>query len=49
MRGYRISFIYVVFLTHEESIARSAHRVLSILDGEIASDELASGESAGTN
>ena len=97
MRGYRISFVYVVFLlgmafaprtrgqfpsaqqfvqeeenllpramalhfdqlhrqgntiivvTHEESIARSAHRVLSILDGEIASDERASGESAGMN
>ncbi len=39
----------IIVVTHEESIARSAQRVLSILDGEIASDERASGESAGTN
>ncbi len=49
MRGYRISFVYVVFLTHEESISRSAQRVLSILDGEIASDERSSGDSAEAN
>ena len=38
----------IIVVTHEESIARSAHRVLSILDGKIASDERASGDSAGT-
>jgi len=39
----------IIVVTHEESIARSAHRVLSILDGKIASDERASGGSAEAN
>jgi len=39
----------IIVVTHEESIARSAQRVLSILDGEIASDERSSGGSAETN
>ena len=39
----------IIVVTHEESIARSAQRILSILDGEIASDERSSGGSAGTN
>ena len=39
----------IIVVTHEESIARSAHRVLSILDGKIASDERSSGGSAETN
>jgi len=29
----------IITVTHEASIARHAHRVLSILDGKIASDE----------
>ncbi len=36
----------IVVVTHEESIAREADRVLSILDGEIASDELTMNGSA---
>jgi putative ABC transport system ATP-binding protein len=36
----------IIVVTHEESIAKGAHRVLSILDGEIASDERSAGESA---
>jgi len=36
----------IIVVTHEESIARNAHRVLSILDGEIASDERQPQESA---
>ncbi len=39
----------IIVVTHEESIARSAHRVLSILDGKIASDERSSGGSAEAN
>ncbi len=39
----------IIVVTHEESIARSAHRILSILDGKIASDERSSGGSAETN
>lgn len=39
----------IIVVTHEESIARSAHRVLSILDGKIASDERSYGDSAETN
>ncbi len=39
----------IIVVTHEESIARSAQRVLSILDGEIASDERSSGGSAEAN
>ncbi len=39
----------IIVVTHEESIARSARRVLSILDGEIASDKRASRDSAGAN
>jgi putative ABC transport system ATP-binding protein len=39
----------IIVVTHEESIARSAHRVLSILDGKIASDERSSGGSTETN
>ena len=39
----------IIVVTHEESIARSAQRVLSILDGEIASDKRSSGGSARTN
>ncbi len=30
----------IIIVTHERDIARHAHRVLSILDGEIASDEI---------
>ncbi|MFH1373767.1 MAG: ABC transporter ATP-binding protein [bacterium] len=36
----------IIVVTHEESIARRANRVLSILDGEIASDERTSSGSA---
>jgi putative ABC transport system ATP-binding protein len=39
----------IIVVTHEESIARSAQRVLSILDGEIASDKRASGDSPEAN
>lgn len=39
----------IIVVTHEESIAKSAQRVLSILDGEIASDERSSGNPAETN
>ena len=39
----------IIVVTHEESIARSAQRVLSILDGEIASDERSSGGFAEAN
>ena len=39
----------IIVVTHEESIAKSAQRVLSILDGEIASDERSSGVPAETN
>jgi len=39
----------IIVVTHEESIAGSAQRVLSILDGEIASDERSSGDSAEAN
>jgi len=39
----------IIVVTHEESIARSAQRVLSILDGEIASDERSSRDSAEAN
>ena len=39
----------IIVVTHEESVARSAQRILSILDGKIASDERLSGDSARTN
>ena len=39
----------IIVVTHEESIARSAQRILSILDGKIASDERSSGGSAEAN
>jgi len=34
----------IVIVTHEKDIARRAHRILSILDGEIASDEVVAPE-----
>ena len=37
----------ILVVTHEESIARQARRVLSILDGQIVSDQAVAGESAG--
>jgi putative ABC transport system ATP-binding protein len=39
----------IIVVTHEESIAKSAQRILSILDGEIASDERSSGVPTETN
>jgi len=37
----------IIVVTHEESIARGAHRILSILDGEIDSDEPVTTDSSG--
>jgi putative ABC transport system ATP-binding protein len=37
----------VIVVTHEEDIAHRAHRIIRLMDGEIASDEL-NPQSAGT-
>jgi putative ABC transport system ATP-binding protein len=39
----------ILVVTHEESVACHAHRVLKILDGQIASDEKTTAVSAGTS
>jgi len=36
----------IIVVTHEESVARHARRIVRILDGQIAGDEMVSGEAA---